>query len=223
MPILKQREFTYDINDKSLTAILIEADTTSAKIEIPPKVENYTVVAVYRNVFIGNPFIKTVLIPDTITCIYQSAFMNSSIKNFKIYKSGVISCFTDEPLKIKSSAFKDCKNLEYVELKDPTELTEINIFQNCTNLHTITSACLQDTIPRYSFANCANLANFTIKNPITIDKLAFKNAKISVLNNMGYVHSYGNDFLEALKDAQINTYGDQFSELAYNGYNVVLK
>ena len=223
MPILKQREFTYDINESSLTAILIEADTASAKIEIPPKVDKYTVVAIHRNVFIGNPFIKTVLLPDTITCIYQSAFMNSSIKNFKIYKSGVDSYLTGETLKIKSSAFKDCKNLEYVELKDSTELTEVNIFQNCPKLHTITAEYIQDTIPRYSFANCTNLANFTIKKPITIDRLAFKDAKISVLNNMGYVHSYGEDFLEALKNAQINTYGDQFADLAYEGYNVVMK
>ena len=223
MPILKQKEFTYDINENSLTAILIDADTTSAKIEIPPKVDKYTVVAVYRNVFIGNPFIKTVLLPDTITFIYQSAFMNSSIKNFKIYKSGVDSFFTGETLKIKSSAFKDCKNLEFVVLKDPTELTEVNIFQNCSKLHTVTSEYIQDTIPRYSFANCGNIRDFTIKKPVTMDRLAFQDAKISTFNNMGYVHSYGDDFLEALKNAQINTYGDQFLDLAYDGYNVVAK
>jgi hypothetical protein len=174
-------------------------------------------------VFIGNPFIKTVLLPDTITCIYQSAFMNSSVKNFAIYKSGLDSYLTGETLKIKASAFKDCNSLECVELKNPTELIEMNIFQNCTNLKYITSKYLQDKIPRNSFANCPNIVEFAIMKPLTIDPNAFKDSKIEVFTNGGYVHSYGDDFLEALKDAQINTYGNQFSELAYMGYNVVMK
>ena len=223
MSILTHRGFTYDVDTNKSTALLIEANTNDSKIEIPPVVKGYCVTGIGSTVFKDNRHIKTALLPDTLTLISTGAFLNSSIKNFKIYSSGKSSPYKEEALVIKASAFRDCSDLNYVEIKKPIILSQSSIFENCCKLEYFPSEFIQDRIPRYAFRNCHHLHSFTVKKPIAIERLAFMDAKIDVFYDFGYIHSFDIDFLEAVKNAQIHCYDiSTLAELVYDGYNIVL-
>lgn len=158
----------------------------SGHIIIPSKIiydgETYTVNEIQEYAFDGCDSLKSVIIPDGITSIGNSAFRlcksltSISIPNsvIEIGQEAFLGCNTLKSVnlgnglkKIGKSAFYKCESLMAINI--PNGVTEINneTFSKCTNLSSVNLGNSLKTIGYEAFRECTSLTSLSIPNSVT--------------------------------------------------------
>lgn len=97
----------------------------SKNVVIPEEIEGKTVTVIFSCAFMSMN-IESVVIPDTVTIIWDHAFENC--------KSLKVVTFGDNITEIMENAFSDCTALLDVKLPEKLEKLGTKAFSNCTNL-----------------------------------------------------------------------------------------
>ena len=124
------------------------------------------VTEIGKNALNGLEKITEVVLPDTVTCIRESAFTKCLALERINFPEGLTS--------IESNAFNQCTSLTEAHL--PESVTELgdNVFMNCTALVSATLPSGFDTIPGGIYGNCRSLTDVTLKGTIkTVGGAAF--------------------------------------------------
>ena len=133
------------------------ADT---QIVIPDTYEGLPVVAIYMEAFKGNATIKSVVIPDTVTVVYDYAFMEcSALESVKFLGNGL--------KRIYFGAFLGCAGLKEINLPNGLEVIYDHAFNGCAS---ITELLIPDSvrmIQNWAFGNCASLQSIAFPDAIT--------------------------------------------------------
>ena len=153
--------------------------------------------------------LSEVIIPNSVTCIGENAFMNcielsnisipstvTSIENYAFYGCESLLRITipDSVTSIGGAAFKDCTKLTSIALPNGVTIIEHSTFRGCIRLASVTIPNSVTTIGPLAFYECKKLESIIIPNSVTrIDFRAFEGCtmltKITMsdsINDIGY-------------------------------------
>lgn len=179
-------DFEYSIYTDG-TCIIDKYSGTAETVSIPSVVNGYKVIRIGSKAFSGNTKVKKVILPDTISEMYDSVFKGCSsletINTPDSLKSIGTSCF-ENCSKLKSFNFnkvekigwyalKNCKSLGEIYVPGTIKEVSVGAFDGCSNLKTLTFAEGVVKIGMHAALNTAALEKITIpKSVTTIDKYA---------------------------------------------------
>ncbi|MDE7097911.1 MAG: leucine-rich repeat protein [Ruminococcus sp.] len=112
-------EMTFSVYEKEL--LLISYSGTDSHIEVPEKIDGYTVTEIGNYAFRDNTQLKSIKLPDTINDIGISAFQNTGLVSFDV---------PENVTSIHTNTFADCINLEKINLSDNVSYMYLSAFTN---------------------------------------------------------------------------------------------
>ena len=140
----------------------------SSELNIPSKLGGKTVTTIGFGVFEGNETIEKVVLPDTITAISNSAFLNC-VNLSDVTLPGNLKT-------LGAGAFSGCKKIEKIILPDTLTVLETGVFKDCTALKNIKLSDNLVSIGVLTFENCSNLKRIELPDTLkTIGGSAFYN------------------------------------------------
>lgn len=161
-------EFGFDVNehgDYEITSVKYKG-SKAIDVKIPSQIDGRPITGIATDAFKANSFIKSVVIPDSVTYIGDFAFYGcTGLTNVTLPNT-----ITD----IGAGAFWDCSSLKSITLSE--ELVNIGnyAFMNCTSLESITFPSKVQTIGDGAFFSCKKLTAVTIPASVkTVGKAAF--------------------------------------------------
>lgn len=178
-----------NLNSIKIPANVVEIGTSAfsdcislEKITVDTKNENYcdidgVLFSKDKTMLIAFPnlFSDSYEIPDTVTCVSNSAF--SSCNNL------VSISIPDSVKEIGFQAFYGCSALKNVQMSDGLEVIGESAFENCSALNSIVIPGGVKEISSASFSNCTALENVQISDGVEIiGEAAF--ADCNSLNNL---------------------------------------
>lgn len=108
-----------------------------------------------------------------------------------------IENFHPNTLKIASSAFRDCKNLESVCFDENIEEIGKCAFKKCEKLKNITFPEKLEMIEEFAFADCKSLKEVILPKYVGVaEEYAFENCNLSMLTLPEKINDLSSDFLE---------------------------
>lgn len=110
---------TFIVGDQEL--LLTSYSGTDSQIEVPEKIDGYTVTTIGNNAFKNNTQLKSIKLPDTINDIGVSAFQNTGLVSFDV---------PENVTNISMNTFADCINLEKINLSDNVSYMYLSAFAN---------------------------------------------------------------------------------------------
>lgn len=156
-PDLKDDNFGYFILDNDKVMITRYYGDKSS-VEIPSKIENYTVTSIGKSVFDSDK-IQEIVVPDTVTDIQDYAFAsNRNMRKITLSKN---------LKKLGTNVFFNCMSLESLEL--PASLESIGAFAFCGagfSSITIPESKTLTELPQYAFQQCPNLKEITLSSTL---------------------------------------------------------
>lgn len=136
-----------------------------------------------ENAFYQRRYLKTLILPDEIDYIGQSAFSGCSALTLDKLPSGGLTqisayCFQnctnlnlpslpEGITRIYQYAFANCTNLALTSLPESVNTIDGNAFQKCTNLALTSLPSNLTNIQSYTFEQCTNLALTSLPESIT--------------------------------------------------------
>ena len=180
-------DYKYEIREDNngKYAVIIGYDDSITNVIIPESVilneEVIRVKELNDNIFKNNEIIESIIIPNNIITIGDSAFYNCSnlktvtisensqlttIENNAFYNCSLLSSIYI-PVSVTSignSAFYGCSNLATVTISENSQLTTIGVsaFEECSSLTSIYIPSSVTTIGTSAFSNCSKLTTVTI-------------------------------------------------------------
>ncbi len=144
-----------------------------------------------HTLYIDNKPVETLVIPEGIAAIKESAFNGGDFKSVT---------FNDQLTSIGNLAFYDCSGLVNVVLPESLTSLGTSAFANCGSLSSISLPSTLAEISGYCFENCTSLASIDIPASIrTIGADAFKGCEALEKVNIPDIASWCD--LEMLSDA----------------------
>lgn len=144
--------FFYDVIDgekKFIVVFGMEGPVTGGVLEIPPKINGYTVKEIGWNAFRDRPGLRELILPDTVAYIGGSAFENcQNLKTVKLSNGLEV---------IDNGAFAGCASLEAIELPETLFRLEDRTFEGCASLKTAKLPAGLEIIQNSVFAWCEAL------------------------------------------------------------------
>lgn len=184
--IIQDDTFKYtvlDDNSVSLKKTIKKADIADKDIIIPSEVEGKKVVEIGSNAFAGCK-LKSVVIPDTVVEIKESAFDTcSKLENIQIPNS---------VKEIGPLAFAACKVLKQIDLPNSITVLHKNLFSSCPALEKVVIPEGVTLVERSVFSDCESLTEVTIPKSLqNIEYPAFVFNHCTSLNTIkGYKGTY---------------------------------
>lgn len=182
----------YDVSADGKYAEVISYTGKAKDVKIASIYKGLPVTSIYQGAF-KSKSIESVVIPDSVTSIGESAFdCCSSLKNIVI---------PDSVTNIGDTAFYYCHNLKSIEI--PGGVTSIGYyaFRDCG----FTSIVIPDGVTSIgygAFEDCKSLTTVVIPDSVTsIGDRAFANCsslKYNTLNGVKYLGNDGNPYLAAM-------------------------
>ena len=173
---------------------------TETDIVIPEKIDGYTVAAISDNAF-KNQNIKSVIMPDTIEEIGESAFEGcEKLEYIKISPSVEF---------IREKAFTNCISLsdvDFGEINDNLRLIDEDVFAGCKSLKEL-------TLPGSTIYDISTSTTFVYEDFIKGSGVEILNVKPRRIS-FQYRSLGSTDLREIYIDGYINTFDDPF----YEGY-----
>jgi hypothetical protein len=175
-------DYIYTTSGSPTVAIITGYTGAGGAITIPSALGGFVTVAIGDNAFEAITSLTSVIIPNSVTSIWNYSFSGCSSLTSVTIPNSVTS--------IGSSAFANCASLTSVAIPNsvtsigeylfaycssltsvaiPNGVTTIgnNAFQSCTSLTSVTIPGSVTAIGDYAFANCAALPSVTIPNSVT--------------------------------------------------------
>lgn len=191
--------------DNAIT-IITRYSGNESYLQIPTTLKGYNVARIGASSFTNNNNLAGVIMPNTITSIYDSSY------RYTVPSDG-------------SGAFKNCTSLSYVKLS--TNLTNIgnHAFYNCYSLSSIGIPSKVTRIGSYAFQNCNGLQSLSIPDNVTqVEEYAFANCSgirsLRLSNNMTKISSsafYGCSGLSSVTiPSRVTSIGDYAFSNCYN-------
>lgn len=150
----------YTYISKGAGVMIMGGENEKEKIKIPETIYERTVVAVSGNakktLF---PKAKTIVLPDTLTDIYNYAFAGCTYLTEINIPSGVEE--------IGEYAFKDCVSLQELELPGSVAEIEPNAFSGCQSLSTLTFNEGLKKIGEGAFSGCTSLTSISLPDSVS--------------------------------------------------------
>jgi len=145
------------------TAVIKDYSGSAEAVEVPRQVTDgssrLTVVGIAENVFKRKTFIRTVILPDSVTSIGNNAFDSCT---------GLTSVtIPDSVTSIGAYAFNQCTSLTQIEISDGVTSIGDNMFSGCIGL---TSVAIPDgvtSIGNDAFRGCTGLTSVAIPGSVT--------------------------------------------------------
>ncbi|MBQ8288877.1 MAG: leucine-rich repeat domain-containing protein [Clostridia bacterium] len=151
-------EFTYEKADGGIVVKGYSGDPTT--LEVPEKIDGFTVVAIAENAFAAQVRIEEVILPKTVTEIREAAFADcESLES--VEAPGVTV--------IRMEAFQGCTELEDVTFSDSLAVVEDRAFQGCSKLTALKAPSTLTEIGTDAFAGCGNLHLDVSENPLAAE------------------------------------------------------
>lgn len=179
---------------------IVKYHGTITEIVIPKKIDGYTVAAISNKAF-KNQNIKSVVMPDTIEEIGESAFENcEKLEYVKIPPSVEI---------IGKKSFKDCTLLtcvDFGEINDNLKRIDKEAFADCTNLKEL-------TLPGNTIYDLSTSTTFVYEDFIKGSGVEILNVKPRRLS-----FQYRSLGSTVLREIYIDGYMTTFDEPFYEGY-----
>lgn len=158
----ESKQFTTDdgfiFYDDGETRYLLEYTGEETNITLPASCngENY---GIYRYAFFECASLTSIVIPDGVTSIGESAFGNiASLTSVEI---------PDSVTSIGTYAFSKCSHLTSVEIPDSVTSIDIGVFSDCYSLTNVVIGENVTSIGIYAFYNCNSLASVVIPDGVT--------------------------------------------------------
>jgi len=139
-------------------------------------------VEIKNNAFSGCTGLTAITIPNTVTNIGTSVFMQTGLTSIPEFPSTItsipastfMSCaslteveISDQFTSIGSSAFSGCSNLASVTISNSVTSIGGSAFSSCSKLTSITIPSSVTSIESYTFQSCTKLASIDIPNSVT--------------------------------------------------------
>ena len=189
-------DFEYTVSDDN-TVTVTKYKGTSAKVNVPEKINSRTVTAVGSYAFQNNTGITGVTLPKTLKAIKNHAFYGCSnlasinipntvetIGEYAFYGCAKMTSFS-YPISLKSAGGRIFQNTSIKTVTVPEEVTEIPsyLFLSANSLEKVV---LPDTITKIgksAFEDCVNLTNINLPDAVeTIQDGAFYNCGLTSIN-----------------------------------------
>lgn len=174
-----------DVNDGYMIQNYNQGFSFEGKAVIPAQYNGKPVVAINEGAFAGDPFLKTVELPDTISIIGGEAFKNCRRLESVNIPNGV--------MELRGNTFEGCNSLSYLEVPDSVVEIHGECFLNCKGLQMIKLSANITEIKGNTFEGCSSLQSIDIPYGVTrIAAHAFYGCKsLSVVQVPATVTSIG--------------------------------
>jgi hypothetical protein len=179
---IKNQKYLFDLQNAG-------GDTFKLDLNIPSEViiegKNYSVTVIGGNEF-PNVYVRSVVIPKSVTRIEESAFVHYT----KLESVDIPNSVTH----IGSKAFAGCAKLENIVIPNSVKTIGAGAFSRCAKLENIVIPNSVTYIGQFAFAGCAKLENIVIPNSVTyIGSKAFagcaKLENIVIPNSVTHIES----------------------------------
>lgn len=162
--------FTYTIDEVNKTATITGfVDNNITEATIPYRIKYgdsashmyATVTAIQSGAFKDNPYLNSMVLPNTIKVIPSECFKNCTVLDKVIIPRSIKT--------IESNAFEGCTNLGYLFIPYTIETFEDNVFIGCTKLHIY---CYDESkAEKYAIANNIpySLISYTLDDDIKVN------------------------------------------------------
>jgi len=188
--LIAEQDFSFYYDDENgyiLVSLVPYYDKTKTDVVLPSYINNADgnpgTYKIFKNAFLGNSFITSVTIPDTVTSIGENAF-EGCVNLKKVYYTGDIEAWCNLPFE-NEYANPLCNGAELYINNQPA--TQIQIPSSVT------------AINPYAFYGCTNITNITLHDGITsIGLRAFDNCSgllFNVYDNANYLGSASNPYI----------------------------
>ena len=149
-----------------------------------------TVKSIGDDVFSWCENLKSIVIPNSVTTIGESAFEHTGLSNINIPESvteignrAFLACnslkearLSESVQRIGAAAFYWCANLESVNIPESVRYIGASAFERCSSLKTVTISA--DTICNAAFLGCKGLTDVRLGDSVRyIDRAAFSDCK----------------------------------------------
>ena len=182
----------HPIDDHSV--IIIESKMASDKVVIPSVVdfydETYTVSAIKEGAFDGCEYLRSIVIPNSVTSIGKKAFANcprlqsveiptsiTEVSDSLFFNCSALTSLKipDSVNRIRNSAFYGCSGLTSQVIPNSVTIIEEYAFYGCSGLLTLSIGNSVARIKDSAFYGCTGLTSLTIPNSVyRIDESAFR-------------------------------------------------
>jgi hypothetical protein len=146
--------FEYEVSDGAVTITKYIGD--KAAVNIPADIDGAKVTVIGEGAFYENRVVTSVVIPDSVISIINSAFTYCSNLTSVTIGNGVTS--------IGSGAFSHCTSLTSITIPNSVTAIRAGAFFGCTNL---TSATIPESVTEFGddvFGECPNLTITSSEN-----------------------------------------------------------
>lgn len=173
----------------------------------------YTVNAIGWHAFMSNVTLQSVVIPNTVSTIGQSAFQDcSALINVTI--DGELEAMSDK-------VFMSCTSLQAIEIPEGVTAIGNSAFENCTSLSTVTLSASLKSIHSKAFKRCSHLSSIALPEGLeTIGTEAFMESAISqvvIPNSVKQIDASAFKRCSSLTSATLGTSLTSLGELAFYG------
>lgn len=158
-------DFEYEVHEDY--AEIIKYNGKSEEVVVPSDIDGIKVTKIYPGAFIRNKSIKSVVLPDGIEYIGNSAFSGCS----KLISISLPNSLTF----IGAYCFSDCKMLEYINIPDKVESIGKYGFCRCYNIKSVRLPETLSYLGGSVFSDCISLEAVQINAEIAIPERAFYN------------------------------------------------
>lgn len=149
---------TYNINGVINLLGISKADGDYNFVVLPSAIDNSS-YEIYHHAFYGVDYIQSIIIPDSVHVIGDSAFENCyALKEVNLNNVTEIGAY----------AFANCYRLSKIEIPSSVNSIGSHAFYKCTNAIGITINEGVETIGDQAFANCTSITEITVPNSVTL-------------------------------------------------------
>jgi hypothetical protein len=190
-----------DLYDISSTGLIQGYFGEEIDLIVPKKIRGITVKGISSAAFKNNEKIRSISLPDTVTRIYNEAFMGctaletiigkglTQVEKNAFANSTLVNFPFEQLTTIGVSAFENCQNLQNVNLIDATTI-QTNAFKNAKGLTLINSEKLTNIASSAFSGSDVEMVN--LPNVSSINSTVFENCSSLQKVSIPYAKTIGN-------------------------------
>ena len=225
-PVGATEGIIYEISSDGAYASVVGYDGTAMRVKIADMYEGVPVTELCESVFEGKNIVS-VIIPDSVTSIGNSAFYNCTSLT-SVHISDIAAWCNISFVDGYSNPLYYAKNLYLngnlvTELVIPNSVTSIgnSAFYNCTSLTSVTIGNGVTSIGSSAFEGCSSLTSVTIGNSVkSIGSEAFRNCtSLTSVTIPGSVTSIGNGAFWSCTSLTSVTIGNSVTSIGSDAFS----